>query len=74
MRARTPLHLAPSMEWVEMIARTIYFHAMDTWTVDVEWIASLRHIICHRSIYTHTITVKWGNKKTQILLSFKLRH
>jgi hypothetical protein len=26
---------------MEMDARTIHFHAMDTWTVDVEWIASL---------------------------------
>ncbi|KAG8670743.1 hypothetical protein FPOAC1_003977 [Fusarium poae] len=24
-----------------MDARTIHFHAVDTWTVDVEWIASL---------------------------------
>jgi gamma-glutamyltranspeptidase len=32
---------ASSMEWMEMDARTIHFHAMDTWTVDVEWIASL---------------------------------
>ncbi|EXK76126.1 hypothetical protein FOQG_19118 [Fusarium oxysporum f. sp. raphani 54005] len=29
------------MEWMEMDARTIHFHAVDTWTVDVEWIASL---------------------------------
>jgi hypothetical protein len=26
---------------MEMDARTIHFHAVDTWTVDVEWIASL---------------------------------
>jgi hypothetical protein len=26
---------------MEMGARTIHFHAVDTWTVDVEWIASL---------------------------------
>src|SRR6478735_3425347 len=32
---------ASSMEWMEMDARTIHFHAVDTWTVDVEWIASL---------------------------------
>jgi hypothetical protein len=32
---------ASSMEWMEMDARTIHFHVVDTWTVDVEWIASL---------------------------------
>lgn len=32
---------ASSMEWMEMDARTIHFHAVDAWTVDVEWIASL---------------------------------
>jgi len=32
---------ASSMEWMEMDARTIHFHAVDTWIVDVEWIASL---------------------------------
>src|SRR6478735_6475514 len=38
---------ASSMEWMEMDARTIHFHAVDTWTVDVEWIASLEPaIIC----------------------------
>jgi hypothetical protein len=45
---------ASSMEWMEMDARTIHFHAVDTWTVDVEWIASLltsvkvRHIAAAR--------------------------
>jgi hypothetical protein len=32
---------ASSMEWMEMDARTIHFHVVDTWTVDVEWIACL---------------------------------
>jgi hypothetical protein len=32
---------ASSMEWMEMDAGTIHFHAVDTWTVNVEWIASL---------------------------------
>jgi hypothetical protein len=32
---------AGSVEWMEMDARTIHFHGVDAWTVDMEWIASL---------------------------------
>jgi hypothetical protein len=32
-----------TVEWMEMDARTIHFHGVDAWTVDVEWIASLLH-------------------------------
>src|SRR6478735_6778668 len=40
---------ASSMEWMEMDARTIHFHAVDTWTVDVEWIASLYETVPMRA-------------------------
>jgi hypothetical protein len=38
------MYEGPSMEWMEMDARTIHFHAVDTWTVDVEWVAGLVYL------------------------------
>lgn len=38
-------YVMPSVvEWVEMDARSIHFHGVDAWMVDVEWIASLELI------------------------------
>ncbi|KAJ4152182.1 hypothetical protein NW765_017691 [Fusarium oxysporum] len=44
------------MEWMEMDARTIHFHAVDTWTVDVEWIASLNDELDSIRHETHKLT------------------